>query len=372
MAMAENGIDALPAVRVRPEKGEPRVLPEDGAGQAVKSGAAQPAVVKKGPIPAEKKTCAFQCGKTNCDTDDEDKEAYQRWAYPNGQGANCWPCERVWCTEFSHRYKNRREYQDLQSTDLAVLENHNSRRAAYLTRRQSGGTRGGSRDGIKRASLKQRQQHDLQLCPPPDDFWPYESYVQRFGDPAQNRKRGHVVRKVNGIRGVVVPGAERDGPWKLQRGFNSSILQDEDHDVDDAGEEVINRKFRELVSDKEEAHKAAAVGIMANLLSQCALETPGTKPPRAKKQRGKQQDDDADVDAPKPSKRASSVWGLCSDSESDPRPAEKRHTSKRFRSSGGAAKPAGAQLASSSGVASSGALASKAHDGNSSCASDGG
>ena len=98
-------------------------------------GAAQPAGHKVGERPPKRKDCAFQCGKSNWDTDDEDSTRYLRWAYPSGHGANCWACERIWATELAHKYPSRTEYQKLQRTDMAVLENHSSRRKLFVERR---------------------------------------------------------------------------------------------------------------------------------------------------------------------------------------------------------------------------------------------
>ena len=74
--------------------------------------------------------------------------------------------------------------------------------------------------------MKCTEEHKLELLPPPDDFYRYADYVGQFGNPAKTKKRGHVVRRANRLRGVVVPGTERTGPWKLRRGLNSALVNE--------------------------------------------------------------------------------------------------------------------------------------------------
>ena len=46
------------------------------------------------------------------------------------------------------------------------------------------------RRGIVKVSLREQQQHELRLLPPADDFWPFEDYVKKYGDPNKFKKRG--------------------------------------------------------------------------------------------------------------------------------------------------------------------------------------
>ena len=197
--------------------------------------------------------------------------------------------------------------------------------------------------GIKRTVVKCTEEHKLELKPPPDDFYPYADYVRQFGDPAKFKKRGHVVRRVNGIRGVVVPGTDRAGPWKLQRGFNSAVTKEDEHDTGGAGddegdvaEDVIQDKFEELRARREAGHKAAAVGIMADMLAQCAREATDEdrKVPRNKKRPRKEPAEEAvEGDGERALPRGGGGWaGCCSDADSDPPPSGK---------AGGARQPAG-------------------------------
>ena len=78
---------------------------------------------------------------------------------------------------------------------------------------------------------------------------------------------GHVAKKANGVKGVVVPGTESGGPWKLQRGFASSVVHEQEHDCDsDADPAAVQRKFGDLCEARDVAVKAAVVGMMASVL----------------------------------------------------------------------------------------------------------
>ncbi len=73
------------------------------------------------------------------------------------------------------------------------------------------------------------------------------------------------------MRGVVVPAPK--GKWKLQRGIASAVIKDDHHDAEsDAEPEQVQHKFVDLCAERAAAHKAAAVGIMAELLAQCSRE----------------------------------------------------------------------------------------------------
>ena len=99
-----------------------------------------------------------------------------------------------WSTEFSHRLQSRAEYQKALRTDMATLSAHNERRAEYMVRRtnklQGVPASVADRHGIVKVSLPEQQQHELRLRPPADDFWPFEDYVKKYGDPNKFKKRG--------------------------------------------------------------------------------------------------------------------------------------------------------------------------------------
>ena len=61
-----------------------------------------------------------------------------RWAYPNGGGQVCWYCDRVFKTEESHKWDSRKAYEHALVTNMEVLNNHYTRREAFLQRRRDG------------------------------------------------------------------------------------------------------------------------------------------------------------------------------------------------------------------------------------------
>ena len=61
-----------------------------------------------------------------------------RWAYPKGLGQVCWYCDRVFKTEESHKWGNRKAYEHALVTNMEVLNNHHARRDAFLQRRREG------------------------------------------------------------------------------------------------------------------------------------------------------------------------------------------------------------------------------------------
>ena len=52
---------------------------------------------------------------------------------------------------------------------------------------------------------------------PDDDFWPLARYRQRFGSPSrrENKSLGHKKAVLEGHEGVLVPGDDGIGPWKV-------------------------------------------------------------------------------------------------------------------------------------------------------------
>ena len=257
------GLDSLPGIRQRAKKGGTRA--GSIAGKKVR------------------KVCGFEWGCAVHDPDDEDPSQTMRWTY-NGNGANCWACERVFQGQIAHT-TIRSVYQHSLRTDMNNLQEHLKRRTVFINQRKGGvkHVQHKRADGVRKTQLKSKSDYDTRLLPPPDQFYPYSVYCEKFGDPSKFKKRGHVVKKVNGIRGVVVPGSDSGAPWTLQRSYGSTVEKVDEldggggsqSDMDDA--EVVETKFEDIVTQAENAHKSAAVGLMASLLAQC--ECDGERPP---------------------------------------------------------------------------------------------
>ena len=83
---------------------------------------------------------------------------------------------------------------------MATLSAHNERRAEYMLRRtnrlQGVPASAADRHGIVKVSLREPQQHELRLLPPADDFWPFEDYVKKHGDPSKFKERRGLMRTV--------------------------------------------------------------------------------------------------------------------------------------------------------------------------------
>ena len=100
--------------------------------------------------------------------------------------------------------KGREQYIDLQKSAASDL-------AAGKTRKNANWDRGAQR-------LEVEEGEEEKLRRPDDTFLPWEEYKDTFGDPTlqKNKKRGHRVSTISGVKGVLMP-APRGTPWKLSR-----------------------------------------------------------------------------------------------------------------------------------------------------------
>ena len=141
------------------------------------------------PKSKEKKGCEFLCGVDNLQADDfctsEDVNSpdwfSMRWAYPDGSGANCHPCERVWQTELAHHWTDRAAYKLACANDLELLKCHRERRQAWVARKKKSkafvaGRRAG---GVKKTTVKTRQSDKINLIRPDDLFYPLQDYKEK-------------------------------------------------------------------------------------------------------------------------------------------------------------------------------------------------
>ena len=140
--------------------------------------------------------------------------------------------------------------------------------------------------GVSKLHLKQTTAHKQSLVRPEDDFYPLETYTRLFGCPkdSRNKKRGHRISCINGIRGVVVPGENSDKPWKLVRSVDGSIEMQEEHDNGDGSDgeveaDVMQKKFGEIVDEQEQAYTQSAVGVMSTIFAKAGACPTGTPAP---------------------------------------------------------------------------------------------
>jgi len=137
---------------------------------------------------------------------------------------------------------------------------------------------GGVARSAKKHKLTNSQISDSALIMPDDDFYPLARYIKKFGDPRdpKNRKRGHVVGYSQGHKGVIVPGDDGIGPWKLRRSLRSETKRDEDEslgsDSDAEQGAVAQQKFQDIVKQETDAYSSVAAGMMHDLLVTTAFE----------------------------------------------------------------------------------------------------
>ena len=74
-------------------------------------------------------------------------------------------------------------------------------------------------------SLSNSVSQNDRLIMPEDEFWLLRRYRKKFGDPKskENKARGHKVCRKHGLKGVVVPGDDGEGPFRLQRSLQNSL-----------------------------------------------------------------------------------------------------------------------------------------------------
>lgn len=234
--------------------------------------------------PLAEKKCDMECGKSNTDADEEDENSLMRWAYTDGTGSNCWYCERIWMTELAHLHTSRASYKEQLRSNKNTLDDHRQKRSSFIERRKLGFKYAAYKrtGGVKKVKLKESTSHKQELIMPEDQFYPLESYTRQFGDPQKNKKRGHRVSVVNNIRGVIIPGSSTDAPWKLVRKVTGSLKKEEVHDTGDAADgevdaDIIENKFMDLATEREESYRASAVGMMAAIFAQ-AFDGSGSSP----------------------------------------------------------------------------------------------
>ena len=82
-------------------------------------------------MPTPQRSCGWVCGETNQSRDIKDPSVFMRWSRLSDY---CWYCERVWKTEFEHKYPSREVGKDTMMKDMAQLNNMQSstRRASCL------------------------------------------------------------------------------------------------------------------------------------------------------------------------------------------------------------------------------------------------
>jgi hypothetical protein len=225
--------------------------------------------------------CTSECWVTKDPVDEQRKSI--RWLYDladsvesNGKGSADYYCEGAFidhCHEVGDR--DREKYQQELGKDREKLNLHLQRRAKVVARclkRKSDGRRQG---GIRKVSVHQKEFEETALVKPADKFWPMNRYTAKFGSPQapRNKKLGHVVIKMGGYKGVLVPGDDGEGPWDVITKTGSRAEKDEELSVgsDGGDEEAANSAFVGTRSLMRLELAEAAAGALQSVLNTVAL-----------------------------------------------------------------------------------------------------
>jgi hypothetical protein len=222
MSEASEGVNkafaALADRKVRLIKDGAQPPPKRARSEAVSLGAQKS---KAGLITAcrpDGRVCRL-CGAKDSDMDIVIHSSSLKWGYQlsadgRNQGKVCFYCIRV----FNARYKCKFAIAALEIEMGRSIDIRNEFMAFLETCKQIF-IKAGSHDisvdwgEASRKVVTQKQRAVTSFEEPPDDFWPINEYIDRFGDPSANGK-GHTRKTLQGIDGVLVP---NKGPYKLRR-----------------------------------------------------------------------------------------------------------------------------------------------------------
>ena len=274
-------------------------------------------------------------------------------------------CLKTYRNRWAHKYRDRAQFQQLLGTDKAIHAAFHQDRRQLVTKRQrryheeNTAQASSSRSPatglqVRKHHLKKERAFASELARPEDDFYPWARYFRRFGDPraARNRKLGHKISVVEGVKGVVVPGDDGSQPWKLRRSSQSRLVQ-EDHESLGSGseqeqKEVADLKFSDMIQDIESNYAQSAVGVINTILEEIAAEAENDpKPKRRTRRQHKDEEEkaaEAKSAAPKPT-RWSFVLADSSDDADDPMFKTRQAAAKRIERSRAKAKAKAAAMA---------------------------
>ena len=139
--------------------------------------------------------------------------------------------------------------------------------------------RGANRTGHKKVGVHNQEYTDVGLIRPDDEFWQMARYKKKFGSPdlPKNRGLGHKKAMVSGHKGVIVPGDDGEGPWRLRttEGIKLLIDKEEDCGSEEDQADIAVEKFQSLRDQMAQSYKAVAQGAMNELLQQMTLDDEG-------------------------------------------------------------------------------------------------
>ena len=102
-------------------------------------------------------------------------------------------------------------------------------------------------------------------------------YKAKFGSPLlpKNKQLNHVATICDGIKGVIVPGDDGCGPFKIKNrsGIRIERLEKEDLGSGSDDDELADVKFADLRESHTKTYQQLAVGAMGSLLNDFAMDS---------------------------------------------------------------------------------------------------
>ncbi len=115
--------------------------------------------------------------------------------------------------------------------------------------------------GLRRVSVVQSKFKESSLIRPDDLFMPMGRYRKKYGSPSlpKNKKAGHRKARVDGVKGVVIPGDDGECAWRIRNTSGVRLMLDKDQCG--SGYPTQGAK-KHAGSGKPERHWSAAVESM--------------------------------------------------------------------------------------------------------------
>ena len=211
------------------------------------------------------------------------------WAYepPTGKstfvGSNCWCCERAWYqVSLTTEDRDREKYNNNKGKDGDVHPFFLQQRRGVIDKY----TRQRNNDVVRkncdlRVAVRTSKYQDTFLARPDDDIWPMARYKAKFGSPLlpKNKKLGHVTAICDGIKGVIAPGDDGVGRYKIKNRSGIRVEKDEEEDIGSGSDdhELADAKFAELREEHTKMYQQLAVGAMSSVLNDFALDSDETE-----------------------------------------------------------------------------------------------
>jgi hypothetical protein len=174
--------------------------------------------------------CMFMCGSIKDRTPDP-LTAGTTILWESGVSLADQFCGRVFVSKYSHLFPGRSGRQDLKKA-MAADKNKQDEFMAYrnhLIEKKRTGKRGFTPRKVgspKKHLLRKKQRYSEELRAPPPSLVPYDEYMASH-TAADLKRNGHRVKKLQGMRFVVVP-PEKGTPWVLQQTFANDIEKEEE------------------------------------------------------------------------------------------------------------------------------------------------